>query len=110
MEEFGITLAKPHYWNGEEYIICFREPSFHVTANPEDIPVLLQYYNPEVAPHVGEAYDPCYEYLFNKEGDFDFTVDFVPMPGIPPFLVALMLQAGLLEEDRGTIEPISAWL
>ena len=110
MEEYSITLANLHYWNGEEYLTAFREQSFHVTVNQEDIPILLQYYNPVVAPHTGELWDPCYEYTFNEEGDFDFTVDFVPMPG-PLFIETMrMLEAGLLEEDRGTIEPISAWL
>ena len=88
----------------------FAEPSFGVTVSQEDIPVLLQYYNPLVAPHTGEAYDPCFEYIFNEDGDFDFNEDFVPMPGPQLFRVNMMLKAGLLEEDRRTIEPISAWL
>lgn len=110
MKESGITLASLPYWNAEEDMIRFRELALHATVSPEGIPVLLQYYNPELAPHSGEADDPHYEYFFNEEGDFDFAMDFVPMPGLSFSRVIRMLEAGLLEEDRGTIEPISAWL
>ena len=111
MEDTAFYPSHAQYRDGEDQIRnVFTEQSYRVSVRQEDIPVLLQYYNPEMIPHTGLPDDPPYEFYFNEEGDFDFTYGYQVMPGPTLTAVSYMLKEGLLEEERTKTEPICAWL
>lgn len=76
------------------------------TVKKTDIPVLLQYYNPVVAPHK-ENKTPSFKYCFDDGGDFDFGDYSIPVPGISLEDTVELIKAGILIEMRTETEPLS---
>ena len=86
------------------------EYSNSATVSEEDVPVLLQYYNPIVAPHFKSDTGTSFEYLFDHDGDFNFAEASVPLPGIMLDDAIALIKAGILNENRTETEPISVSL
>ena len=86
------------------------EYSESATVSEADVPVLLQYYNPIVAPHFKSDTGTSFEYLFDYGGDFNFAASSVPLPGIELDDVIALIRAGILVEYRTETEPISVSL
>ena len=80
------------------------------TVREEDVPVLLQYYNPIIAPHSETGIEASFEYLFNDSGDFDFEKASVPLPGISLDDTIALIKAEILNENRTGTDPISVSL
>ncbi len=82
------------------------------TVSKEDVPVLLQYYNPIVAPlfFPGNGTGDSFKYLFDDGGDFDFREAYAPDLWITLDDTIALIKAGILNENRAETDPISASL
>ena len=107
MQEEGFHFAKPRE-NCRIDIPELEEYTESATYREEDVPVLLQYYNPIVAPHIfSEAgTGDSFKCLFDDGGDFDFREAPAPVPGITLDDTIALIKAGILNETRTETDQI----